>query len=144
MGLGKLDKLAYKVSKKLIHTFGGTGKVEISLPTAIGNGFSADPTPMLKTFDNIDITPPSTFNEMSKTSMMVATSVVEVFIHVDSVRDVLGVVVEPTADNSWLTVYQSNFISPTVVNKRLKITDVIPVMAGNCISMYQLKCGGVR
>jgi len=144
MGLGELDDLAYEVSKELINQFGGTGKLEINTEVTFANGFDTAPTVTPETFDNIDITPASTYTEKSRDTTAILTRVVEVFINIDMVTKADGSIIEPVSDNSWLTIYQGNFIDATVLNKRIKVLEVNPIMGGNKVAMYQLKCEGVH
>lgn len=133
-GLGALDKVAFDLSKKLINQFGGTGTIEIKARTS-GGGFTAS-TFDTTTISDIPITPPAPYQQDTDSDTPIASGLVETYVAKSDITT------EPIANQSFLTIKQTDFIDASITNRRLKIMEVNPVMGGNSIAMYQLICEG--
>jgi hypothetical protein len=139
-GLGALDDLAFELMRDLSLEFGGTGKLEAGTSITGGNA-TTDPTIVSTTFDNIPITPPSPFvqsvggQEIAVRDQRL-TGMIETYVSAENVTT------EPKPEISFLTIYQTDYKTAAITNKRLKVMEVNPVMGGNKLAGYQLICEG--
>jgi hypothetical protein len=134
-GLGALDDIAFELMRDLSLEFGGTGKLEAGTSITGGNS-TTDPTIVSTTFDNIPITPPSPYTQELRDQTQVATKMIETYVSAENVTT------EPKPEISFLTIYQTDYKTAAITNKRLKVMEVNPVMGGNKLAGYQLICEG--
>jgi len=138
MTYNDLDLDLSELVGELLPEFGAVGTVEILSNT---NEVSINESPWTTStvFENIRLTPPTEFTnrvvfEDSIHSEFVVIKGLSCFVSVEDVT------IEPIPDMSYLTIHQGNLEDTTVINKKLKIKNVIPIMSGQVVMMYELEC----
>jgi len=135
MSFNELEKDIAELLPEILGELGGTGTVNIIVETTPG-GYNTDPTSTVMSFPNILITPPTDYQKMLLDGTFTIKTGFACYVLTSEVTT------KPIANNSYLTIHQGNFVDASLVNVKLKITEVNPVQTGKVVTMYELICEG--